>query len=266
VRAQTGNPLLRLRRSFWHWQLERKYRRAVAGASGIQCNGTPTYEAYRELNRRPLLFFDTRVRRSMLVEQEVLDRRTDELLRGGPLRLAFSGRWAAIKGVDHLPLVAAELRRRGVEFTMDLFGGGDLEPPLRHLIQQQGLADQVRLRGVLDFAAELMPAVSRNADLFVCCHRQGDPSCTYMETMSCGTPIAGYDNEAFAGVVAQSGVGWLSPMDDPRRLAEKIAALDADRPALAAAAAAARAFAAKHVFEEIMARRIEHLRACVSSE
>jgi glycosyltransferase involved in cell wall biosynthesis len=265
VYAQTRNPLLRLRRSIWQGRLERKLRLAVASASGIQCNGTPTYEAYRDLNPKPLLFFDTRVCQSMLVTPETLEARTATLAQGAPLRLAFSGRLTAIKGADHLPVVAAELRRRGIAFTMDLFGGGDQENQLRRMIENQGLSRQVRLRGVVDFATELMPEMARNIDLFVCCHRQGDPSCTYLETMSCGTPIVGYDNEAFRGIVTRSAVGWISPMDDPAALAQTIANLDADRPSLAHAAVAARKFAAGHVFEEIMAARIEHIKMCATA-
>jgi glycosyltransferase involved in cell wall biosynthesis len=145
---------------------------------------------------------------------------------------------------------------------MEIYGGGELEARLHRMISEMGLQRHVRLRGVADFATQLIPAMSSGADLFVCCHRQGDPSCTYLETMSCGTPIVGYDNEAFRGVAWHSGVGWTTPLDDPRALAGRIAQLDSDRAALATAARAAKAFAARHSFEETMRRRVEHLLAC----
>lgn len=262
VRSETRNPLLRWRRELWAIQCERKYRRAVKAATSVQCNGTPTFDAYKGINSHALLFFDTRVASGQLISSTDLDRRLAELAQQRPLRLAFSGRLIAMKGVDHLPIVARELLRLGVPFTMDICGGGDLEAQLRADIERMGLGAFVRLRGVLDFATELLPFISRQVDLFVCSHRQGDPSCTYLETYSCGVPIVGYSNEAFAGVVGASGVGgmdWVTPLDNPTALATKIAELNNKRGEIARAAETARAFAARHTFENTFRLRIAHM-------
>jgi glycosyltransferase involved in cell wall biosynthesis len=220
------------------------------------------FEEYRQLSRNPLLYFDSRVRRDTIADSFTLKQRTDELRAGRPLRLAFSGRLIQMKGADHLVNVAASLKKRGLRFTMEICGGGDLESAIDSNIRRSGLEQDVRLRGVLEFESELMPFVTRHVDLFVCCHRQGDPSCTYLETMACGTPIVGYDNEAFMGVVEQSGVGWTAPMDDAERLATMIVDLQRDRAALANAAFRARDFAARHTFEDTMQRRVDHMIAC----
>jgi glycosyltransferase involved in cell wall biosynthesis len=265
VRAETSNPLLRWRREWWNTQLERQYEDAVRQASGLQCNGLPTYEAYRPLNQRTMLYFDTRVRANQLISDEQLAHKQRAMMRGEPLRLAFSGRLISMKGADHLPQVAFELKRLGVPFTMDICGGGDLLPAIARLIERLGLRNFVRLRGVLDFREELLPLIANEVDLFVCCHRQGDPSCTYLETMSSGTPIVGYDNEAFASLVRHSGTGWLSPLDDPVTLAYRIAEINADRKGLAQAAADSRDFASQHIFENTMEMRIDHLQSCAQS-
>lgn len=262
ARVNTSNPLLQLRRQWWETRLERRCEAVMRTAAGLQCNGTPTYDAYRNLNPRTLLYFDTRIRREMLASEEDLHARIAEMKAGRPLRLAFSGRLILMKGADHLALVAAELDRMGVPFTMEICGGGALEQRIAAQIAKHNLGDRVRLRGVLDFRTQLVPLIARHVDLFVCCHRQGDPSCTYLETMSCGTPIAGYANEAMEGLVRTSQVGWHTPLDDPRALARCIAALHVDRSALADAAFRARAFAAQHTFELTMEARVNHLIAC----
>ena len=262
VRAETANPVLRWRRERWTTQLEDRYRAAVRLATGIQCNGTPTFESYRSINPQPLLYFDTRVGEAHLANCAVVSKRVKEMQNGGPLRLAFSGRLIAMKGADHLPLVAMELRRLGVPFFMDICGGGALKPVLRKMINRFNLSDRVKLTGVLDFHSQLLPMMARSIDLFVCCHRQGDPSCTYLETMSCGTPIAGYGNEALRGVVERSGAGWLTPMDDPAELAACIAALHRNRDLLAAAAFTSLEFASHHTFERVMQSRVDHLQLC----
>lgn len=265
IRAETKSILRRIHHTLVQRRSEKKFRAAVKEADGIQCNGTPTHDCYGAINPRPLLFFDSRVEESMVVSESVHDERLRELSRGGPIRLGFSGRLLAIKGVDHLSIVASELKRMGVGFSLDICGDGPLEPVVRDELSRRGLEGQVRLRGVLDFRSELLPFVSRHIDLFVCCHRQGDPSCTYLETMSCGTPIVGYGNEAHVGVCRVSGTGWHTPMDDPRLLAEKIAVLSRDRGELARAAKTSRAFALEHTFERTMKKRVEHLVACAAA-
>jgi len=262
IRAETGNPLLRIRRSMYASRQERRFEAAVRRAAGVQCNGTPTYDAYRPLNPGCLLYFDTRVPAWMAIDDTSLDRRLNGMLTGGPLRLAFSGRLAAMKGADHLPRLAAELRDRGVPFTFDICGAGVQADEIHQSIRDLNLQSLVRMRGVLDFATELMPFVSREVDLFVCCHRQGDPSCTYLETLSCGVPIAGYNNESMAGLCTLAKVGWATPMDNIGALADCIAALHKHRQEIARQSREAAAFARRHTFEETMQRRVDHMHEC----
>jgi hypothetical protein len=96
----------------------------------------------------------------------------------------------------------------------------------------------------------------------VCCHRQGDPSCTYLETFACGVPIAGYANEAFLGLLARANVGESVAIDDVTGLAsliERIARPES-LPAYELKCRAALALATEHTFEATFERRIEHLR------
>jgi glycosyltransferase involved in cell wall biosynthesis len=111
------------------------------------------------------------------------------------------------------------------------------------------------------FDAVLVPLMKDRVDLFLCCHRQDDPSCTYLETLSCGVPIVGYDNAAFAGVLALGDVGLAVAMDDPAAAARAIRQLAADRDRLATMADAAAAVGRAHSFERTFAARIDHLKA-----
>lgn len=181
--------------------------------------------------------------------------------RGGPLRLLFSGRPIAMKGADHLVPCAAAPDRLGVPFAMTICGGGAPEPRIRSEIDRAGLGDRVKLAGVSDFTTELSPMTRRRVDLFVCCHRTGNPSCTDPGVMSCGVPIVGHDNEAFRGVVRESGVGWTVPMDRPEGIARKIAGLNADRAALADPWRRSLEFARRHTFEGTSRARIAHRKA-----
>lgn len=239
---------------------DRRFARRLAG---IQCNGIPAYNSYKNLNPNTMLFFDNRINRSDLISKVQLELRTERLLSGVPLRLVFTGRLMRIKGVDYLPKIAAELRRLGVQFEMSICGGGDCEHHLAQSIHDGDLTGRVHLMGVLKYREELLPMVRDNVDLFVCPHVQGDPSCTYLETMACGVPIVGYANEAWEAMAPLSRAGWVTPLKSPKLLAAKIAELDKDRQALAKAAKAARSFAEQHLFERTMAKRVDHMLSCL---
>jgi colanic acid/amylovoran biosynthesis glycosyltransferase len=256
-------PLRAAKRLLWAELANVGRVRTMHGAAGLQCNGTGAFESYRILNPRTLLYFDSRVGPEMIVAEAALEQRLAAMTAGAPLRLVFSGRLVSIKGADHLPAFAAALARRGVPFTLDICGGGVLENGIRAEVARRGLQEQVRMRGTLDFASELMPFVTSQTDLFVCCHTQGDPSCTYLETMACGVPIAGFGNSAWSGMVDRSGAGWSIPHRDPERLADLVATLAARRAEIVTRSRAARAFALAHTFDETMRARTAHLLACM---
>lgn len=255
TKAQGLPPARFLRHCAWQVREEMKVRRALRLAAGAQCNGTPTYEAYRSLTPDTMLFFDTRVAASMLADDGQISARR----RPGPLRLVFSGRLIAAKGAHHIPEVAAELSRRSVDYTLTVCGDGVMRPVMDARVAELAIGDRVRFTGTLQFATRLVPFVRDQCDLFVCCHPQGDPSCTYLETMSCGVPIAGYANEAFAGLAPRAQSGWLAPMGNARALAGVIARLAGARDEIDAHARRALAFAREHTFDKTFARRVEHM-------
>lgn len=257
--AEGLNPVVTWRRKLWAWRQERANVAAAKVASAVHCNGTPTFDAYSGLNERALLYFDSRVAPDMLPETPRVAGRSAPWSQESPMRLAFSGRLNAMKGADHLVLVARALRDLGVPFILDIYGDGPLVPDLKAAIQAHHLEGIVRLGGVLDFASELMPMVRDEVDLFVCCHRQGDPSCTYLETMACGVPIVGYANEAFEGLMQRCPAGVSVPMNDSAAMAAAIERLCRDPKQVGEMARAALAFARKHTFEQEFQLRIEHM-------
>ncbi|MEM1159307.1 MAG: glycosyltransferase [Pseudomonadota bacterium] len=260
IDAGTRNPLKRLRRRMWQMQAERTRQQMLRNyAAGLQCSGTPTFDLYNAMAPEPFLFFDNRVPAANILNDASLAAKCDQLARGAPLRLMFGGRLIAMKGVLELPRIAQELDRLAVPYRMDIVGQGDLEESLRQKIAAAGLSARVTLHPPMDFNSGWIPMLKREADLFVCPHPQGDPSSTYPEVMSCGVPIVGYDNEAFAGIVRESGIGWSVPMFDARAMARQIGALHADRAALQQAARAGRDFARQHCLEETFSRRTAHL-------
>jgi glycosyltransferase involved in cell wall biosynthesis len=257
VDATVSNPIKRLRRRFWELGQERKRAKALSGAAGLQANGIPTYDDYKAICPEALLFFDTRVTAGMLATEDQVRRKA--VAAGRPLKLMFSGRLVRMKGVMDLIAVAKELRRLHIDFHLSICGAGDLSGRLDQAIRTEDLTRHVTLEGALDFADELVPLSKGSIDLFVCCHPQGDPSCTYLETMSCGVPIVGYANDAFAGLVRYSGAGWLTPLNRPDLLAAEIQRISQTPGAILEMALRSLQFAAEHTFEREFAKRMNQL-------
>ena len=261
VRLTERRPIKAMKSMLWTLATERKRRRAFARAAGLQCNGRPAYDAYRSATPNPLLFFDTRTTDARQIGDEALTAKRADASKGDPLRLAYSGRLEPMKGADHLVPVAVALARRGIAFTFDIYGDGSQRGAIEAAIGAAGLADRVTLHGSVGFEEELIPAMIGRTDLFICCHRQADPSCTYLETLSCGVPIVGYDNAAFRGVLGLGDAGVAVPIDRADALAAAVAVFDQDRASLAAMMARAARIGAAHSFEKVFAERIAHLRA-----
>jgi len=262
---ETKNPLRRL----MNWLFLRKDEiLRVADfelADGLQANGTPAAKAYKWV-RQVHLYFDTRASRQDLIRMDELNNRLARLSKPDHrLQLAFSGRLVRMKGADHLVPIARKLVALGVDFDLYIFGAGDFEQALVQQVRRHQLEQYVHLAGVADFYEELMPKLKSQIDLFLMPHPQADPSCTYLETLSCGVPIMGYDNEAMTGLLEHASIGWAVPIGADELMAERIAQLDKDRDALAQQARHARDFASQHCFEDVFTGRIEHLKTVLAA-
>ncbi len=254
----TTNPLVRLRRYAYLWFGERRRLRAFAMADGLHSNGVPAHNEYRKFENN-LLYFDTRVHEAEMIPELELEHRLEELQTNRPLRLAFSGRLIRMKGADHLIALAAMLHKAGTQFHLNIYGSGDLEEEMKSMAMQYHLDGMVTFAGAVDFHNRLLPELKAQIDLFICLHRQSDPSCTYLETLSCGVPILGYKNKAFAGLLEEAEIGWGVTPDDLNSIKENVIWLDQHRDDLAKKAKNSARFARSHSFETTFKKRIQHL-------
>lgn len=250
-------PLRRLRRRLW---LERHEIRRIAAfrrAAALQSNGYPAARAYRALNPDVHLYLDNRMTVDRHVTQAELEARLARLASGAPLQLVYSGRLEPMKGAQDLVPLASRLAARNFAFELDIFGDGSLRAQIEAEVAAHGLGDRVRMHGNVDFTSVLVPWQRANADLFLSCHQQGDPSCTYVESMGCGLPIVGYDNEMWGPLCRISRAGWAETLGDVAALANRIATLS--RAEISRAASSATEFARGHDFDSVYRKRMDHL-------
>ena len=160
---------------------------------------------------------------------------------GEPLRLATVGRFNWQKGYDLLLPALAELSSRGVTWTLDVVGSGELEGELHAQAARLGIAERMRWLGR---DAELREVLAR-AHAFVTATRAEMFGIAVLEAMAFGLPVLAPAVGSLPEVVGDGVGGHLVPFDPestlPARLADVLvrwAADPAERARLGAGGAA----------------------------
>ena len=235
---------------------------AMCRAYALHCNGYPVYDESRLFNKKRLLYFDSRMSEDMLIRKAQLDERLSGQ-RGRPLRLLYSGRYEPLKGAVDAVGVARECLKRGLNIEMHCYGQGSSRSEMRDIASDSICHGKVHVHGAIPYP-ELVE-ISRGFDVFVCCHIQSDPSCTYLESFGAGLPIVGYDNRMWRRLREDSLAGLSSPIGDPRSVAENIERLVSEDGMLVEMSKRARGFAAEHTFQTEFKRRTDDLNAALNT-
>lgn len=225
----------------------------MRAAYGLHCNGYPVFDESRWFNSNRLLYLDSRMSLDMVVPEDQLKARFSSR-SGRPLRLLFSGRYEPIKGADDAVRVAVECLKMGLDIEMHCYGQGSLRSKMEHIAAGH---PRISIHDAIQYP-ELVEC-SRSFDLFVCCHIQSDPSCTYLESFGSGLPIVGYGNRMWRRLNEESGVGFSAPLWRPQAVAEHVEMLAENSGLLDEMSVRARQFAIEHTFEREFARRIDAL-------
>lgn len=163
--------------------------------------------------------------------------------------VVYTGRLAPEKGVDVLLDAWALARRQGVVGTLCLVGEGPERPALERRARDHGILGAVRFAGP---AADVVPWLGA-ADAFVLPSRLEGLSVALLEAMASGLPAIAADvggTRAAAG-----GAAVLVPPEDPRALAEALAAVLSDPAGAEALGEAARRRVLSRYGIQLVARR-----------
>lgn len=230
------------------------------GAHSVHCNGYPIYEALSSWVQRRLLYLDSRMARADVIGADDLSARLAGR-SGRPLQLIYSGRYDAMKGALDAVSVAVECLRRGLDIEMRCFGQGSQLEEMKRLAATAVKPERISINGPVPFPELLRQA--RTCDVFVCCHVQADPSCTYLESMGCGLPIVGYANRMHRSMQMEAKAGFHSPVGDVAAVAEHVGRYVDDVALLAEHSRNARAFAIEHCYEKEFELRTSAINAAL---
>jgi glycosyltransferase involved in cell wall biosynthesis len=166
-----------------------------------------------------------------------------------PLRALYAGTVGLAHGLDTLLDAAAEIERRAAAngggrapLAVTIAGDGAAAPSLRARLATTG-PQSVRMLGAV--AAERIPALYADADVAVVTLRdlplfEGALPTKLLEAMAAGRPVLLAARGEAARLVEAERCGVVVPPEDPRALADGLAALAADPARRAAMGAAGR--------------------------
>ncbi len=163
------------------------------------------------------------------------------LTRPVPL-LRACGRLVEKKGFALLPSVASFLKKRGIDFKMEIIGDGPERGKIEAAIHLLGLADCVHLLGERDDARRLIG----ECDVFIMPSFGEGLPLVVLEALHAGRPVVTTDLPGLAGVVDNGAEALLVPMGSPRDIAGAVASLIACPDQARAMARAGRVRAKKH--------------------
>ncbi|HEY0381246.1 MAG TPA: glycosyltransferase [Candidatus Elarobacter sp.] len=147
-------------------------------------------------------------------------------------RILCAARLCSWKGHRYLLEALGLLRDRGIDFTCDLAGGGELRAEVAQAIERLALGDRVRMLGNVPHP-DVVAALDRgDYDLFALAstEREGEHEgipVAAMEAMAAGVPVVSTMTGSLPELVG-SGEGILVPQRDPVALAAALETLLGD--------------------------------------
>ena len=234
-------------------------RREVSDAAALHSNQYPAYDFFAKQARARHVFIDNPLRLTDLPDPVQRSARFERLAAREPLRLVFSGRLDPMKNPLDLAEIARELSARDVPFLLDVFGDGPLRGALQQALHEHQLDAQVRIHGFVDFRTVLLPFLQDIADVFVCPHRQGDPSTTYVEMMCSGVPIVSYPNTATRLLNEHHGIVTLTNEMTPASMADELRRVHLQRGELIHSSYQGYDFGSAHTVEVCYQGQVDHL-------
>jgi GalNAc-alpha-(1->4)-GalNAc-alpha-(1->3)-diNAcBac-PP-undecaprenol alpha-1,4-N-acetyl-D-galactosaminyltransferase len=139
--------------------------------------------------------------------------------------LLAMGRLEEQKGFDLLLRAMAEISPKFPDWTLDIWGQGQLLESLQELRDQLGLQHKVQFPGITKNPYEVM----KKADLFVMSSRfEGFPN-ALAEAMACGMPVISFGCDGPRDIIRDGIDGLLVPPEDAQALSAALGQLMGDK-------------------------------------
>ncbi len=150
---------------------------------------------------------------------------------GRPLQIGYAGRITTIsKRVDLLLALSKRLKKKNVDFQMNIAGTGDYTEILMQKVQEQNLQESVILAGYID--RKSIPDFWSRQDIMVSCSEREGHSISQCEAMAQGAVPVITDVSGARDDVVDGYNGYVVDVGDIDTLADRIQELYANRDKL----------------------------------
>lgn len=135
--------------------------------------------------------------------------------QGTELIIGNAGRLTEQKGQKYLVAMAKILKAEGLQFKVLIAGEGELKEPLKKLINEHDLQNEIQLLGHVSD----MQAFFNSLDVFVFTSLYEGSANTLIETLQFGVPTIAWDVSSNPEIVVDGRTGYLAPLGDTAALA-----------------------------------------------
>ncbi len=240
------NILQQMRTLLGATRTEIRYRSLIKKAAGIQFNGKAAQKSYGRLNQNQITFYDHRV---TAIDPDIKKSSSEDKI----FKIAFSGKFSKIKGAHLLPEISRALYQEDKSIQLHVMGEGEYAQDILKKSEKN-----VIMHGFMPYKEGWEPFVSKNIDVMILPHMQGDPSMTYFEAMGMGAPVIGYDNETLKHLVDQN-LALSLPPGDITGLIQQVIYLKNHPYELQELRSRCLNFMQDHLYQKVIDRRMEHL-------
>src|SRR5262249_40036448 len=146
-------------------------------------------------------------------------------LTDGEVRILGVGSLLQVKRWDRLLRAASVLKNMGLDFVVDIAGGGPMRDSLEWEARELGLSDRVSFRGHIDN----IPGLLASSTLLV--HTSDIEGCpnVVMEAMACGRAVVATDAGDIPSLVDDGKTGFVVDRRDNIKLIERLTTLITNR-------------------------------------
>ncbi|MFC3616686.1 glycosyltransferase [Lutimaribacter marinistellae] len=208
----------------------RAERDVLKGADLALLHGRTVFEALAPLSRNPHLVEDIHLEEGDRISAPALASKL-AAVPDAPLRIVYAGRAHKMKGGLHWVEVLQKIARKGVAFSAEWAGDGDMLEAMQEQVRDAGLEEQVSFPGFVSDRDQVLELL-RGGHLLMFCHLTDESPRILIEALHAATPLVGYRDAFAEGLVTEQGAGHLVERGDIDALAEAVADLAQDRTLL----------------------------------
>jgi glycosyltransferase involved in cell wall biosynthesis len=155
-----------------------------------------------------------------------LERFSPGVNRGMSANFLFVGRLVAQKGLEYLVRASALLKKKGLEFSVDIVGDGPLNEDTRKLVHELGVEDRVRFLGYV--SDDALPRIYSEADIFVLPSVWEGLPLTLLEAWASELPVIATNVGGIGDVCVNTENALVVPSGDVEAFAEAMERLISD--------------------------------------